>query len=104
MQKKKLKIPVSTLLTAVATGQIFHDAVPQRSCFSGQSLTSSVLKKLQGAAQVNLPFHVQPAVTFLSREFCSVFQYHSSLAAREDNFLQGKLLLGFISMTLGYLL
>lgn len=69
------KVLVSTLPTAVATGQISHDAIPQRSCFSGQSLTSSVQKKLQGAAQVNLAFH---AITFLSREFCSVFQHRSS--------------------------
>lgn len=43
----KKKILVSGLLTAVAKGQIFHDAIPQRSCFSGQSLTLCV-KKLWG--------------------------------------------------------
>lgn len=43
----KKYILVSTLPTAKAKSQIFHDVISQRSWFSGQNLTSSVLKKLQ---------------------------------------------------------
>lgn len=97
----KKYILVSALPTAKAKSQIFHDVISQRSWFSGQNLTSSVLKKLQWSCTGESGLLCVTCYNI----FVYFVLYFSIVLLNnlQDNFLQRKLLLGFISMTLGYL-
>lgn len=95
----KEKNLVSTLLTAVAMGQVFHDAISQRSWFSPhlfwRNSTGAAWAKLVFMCNLLSHFCPENFVLYFSVILCNQLQ---------DNFLQRKHLLGFISMTLGYLL